>query len=74
MKRCVTHHYACDCREAHFAELERENAALREIIADALDASVDARTYPDGPNLPKDIRDAMRAALNPETKQVPSEN
>lgn len=20
MKECVTHHHACDCREAHFAE------------------------------------------------------
>ncbi|NBW08453.1 MAG: hypothetical protein EBR82_10530 [Caulobacteraceae bacterium] len=34
---CITHHYACDCREAKFAELERENAGLkvqiRELIA-----------------------------------------
>jgi len=29
-KQCVTHHFACDCREAKFKELERENAALRE--------------------------------------------
>jgi len=28
-KQCVTHHFACDCREAKFKELERENAALR---------------------------------------------
>lgn len=25
MKECTTHHYACDCREAKFAELESEN-------------------------------------------------
>ena len=29
-KECVTHHHACDCREAKFRKLERENAALRE--------------------------------------------
>ena len=28
-KNCVTHHFACDCREQKFAELEAENAALR---------------------------------------------
>ena len=30
MKECTTHHHACDCREAKFAELEAENARLRE--------------------------------------------
>ena len=29
-KECTTHHHACDCREAKFRKLERENAALRE--------------------------------------------
>jgi len=29
-KECTTHHYACDCREAKFRKLERENAALRK--------------------------------------------
>jgi hypothetical protein len=28
-KECTTHHHACDCREAKFRKLERENAALR---------------------------------------------
>ena len=28
-KECTTHHHACDCREAKFKELERENAELR---------------------------------------------
>ena len=28
-KQCVTHHFACDCREQKFKGLERENAALR---------------------------------------------
>jgi hypothetical protein len=30
MRPCTTHHHACDCREAKFTELERENAKLRE--------------------------------------------
>ena len=29
MSRCVTHHYACDCREAKFAEIEAERDRLR---------------------------------------------
>ena len=28
MTRCTTHHHACDCREAKFAELEAENKVL----------------------------------------------
>lgn len=28
-KECVTHHFACDCREEKFKQLEQENAALR---------------------------------------------
>lgn len=41
MKECVTHHYACDCREAEFAKLredlaaaQRELAALRALLAE----------------------------------------
>lgn len=44
MKECVTHHHACDCREAKFAKLEAELAAaqreceiLGNDLADALD-------------------------------------
>jgi hypothetical protein len=32
MKECVTHHHACDCREAQFAQLEAENAKLRKAL------------------------------------------
>ena len=28
--QCVTHHFACDCREEKFKQLEQENAELRE--------------------------------------------
>lgn len=31
---CVTHHYACDCREAaHAAEIDRLRAALEQIAS-----------------------------------------
>ena len=29
-KECTTHHFACECREEKFKQLEQENAALRE--------------------------------------------
>jgi hypothetical protein len=29
---CVTHHYACDCREAKFSRMEAENAKLRREV------------------------------------------
>lgn len=29
-KECTTHHFACDCREEKFKQLEQENTALRE--------------------------------------------
>jgi len=32
MKECITHHHACDCREAQFKKLEAENAALRKAL------------------------------------------
>ena len=28
-KQCTTHHFACDCREEKFKQLEQENAELR---------------------------------------------
>ena len=31
-KECTTHHFACDCREAKFKQLEQENAALRRDV------------------------------------------
>ena len=31
-KQCTTHHFACDCREAKFKELEQDNADLREHV------------------------------------------
>jgi len=29
-KQCTTHHFACECREEKFKQLEQENAELRE--------------------------------------------
>ena len=34
-KNCTTHHYACDCREAKFAEIARYNETLREDLDNA---------------------------------------
>ena len=31
-KECTTHHHACDCREAKFAELEKGQVKLLDII------------------------------------------
>ena len=30
VKNCVTHSYACDCREWHFGELEKKISLLEE--------------------------------------------
>ena len=32
MKKCVTHHYACDCREAMFEEMRIRNLRLEELL------------------------------------------
>ena len=32
MKECVTHHYACDCREAMFKQMCIKNARLEELL------------------------------------------
>jgi predicted nuclease with TOPRIM domain len=29
-RECVTHHYACDCRERRFEQLEKDNCKLAE--------------------------------------------
>jgi len=41
-KQCVTHHFACDCREQKFKGLERENAALREALGSLCTKIADA--------------------------------
>ena len=35
-KECVTHHFACDCREEKFKELEQENKQLRQTVLETL--------------------------------------
>ena len=42
-RECVTHHYACDCREAEFAAIKRERDELRERIDGAPHAYMDTR-------------------------------
>lgn len=34
MRECITHHYACQCREAEFRKIEEENEKLKEKLAD----------------------------------------
>lgn len=31
-RQCVTHHHACDCREAEFETIRRENQDLRALV------------------------------------------
>ena len=31
-RKCVTHHYACDCREARFKELETKLAIAKDAL------------------------------------------
>ncbi len=31
-KKCITHHYACDCREDYFADLVDENDRLKKRV------------------------------------------
>jgi predicted transcriptional regulator len=32
MRECVSHHHACDCREAQFAEIKAERDSLRALL------------------------------------------
>ena len=52
-------------RPGHKAEAQRDE--LRDAAKDALYESVNSTTYPDGPNLDKDTRDALRAAIEKAT-------
>ena len=45
MRECITHHYACDCREAKFAHLEAENKVLREAMDDYTGLANDVLRY-----------------------------
>ena len=39
-RQCITHHYACDCREAKFAEMEKDAMRWR-FFRDGASASWD---------------------------------
>lgn len=36
MKECITHHFACECREEKFKDMERENKQLRQTVLETL--------------------------------------
>lgn len=45
---CTTHHFACECREERFRELEKENELLKLALkesSDALKEAVDMVKY-----------------------------
>ena len=35
-RQCITHHYACDCREVKFAEMERDALRYRWVKDNAV--------------------------------------
>jgi hypothetical protein len=35
-RECITHHYACDCREEKFRKLESENNRMKELLCEVL--------------------------------------
>jgi len=37
MRNCVTHHHACDCREAKFKGIQAENAELKTKLSEAIE-------------------------------------
>lgn len=41
---CVTHHYACECREKHFAELECELRRLKKFLREMQDQTIMIKT------------------------------
>jgi hypothetical protein len=32
MRNCVTHYFACDCREADFKKMKEENERLKRVL------------------------------------------
>lgn len=45
MSECLTHHHACDCREAKFAKLEADLAAAQRELAAWRQATNEAQKY-----------------------------
>ena len=62
-KECTTHHFACDCREEKFKQLEQENAELRR-DKERLDWMASADYWADIAvyRTPKGLRAAIDAA------------
>lgn len=70
MKECISHHFACDCREADFKKLreenERLNEALQKIVAKSYSWIITMDTGPTLKPVHDMYRDIAREAL--ETK------
>lgn len=43
VRNCVTHHYACDCREDKFKKIETQNDKLMEFVKDCSVSHVETR-------------------------------
>ena len=61
-KQCVTHHFACDCREQKFKELKRENAALLEAAESVYDRLHELGCFTDEQETLRAAIDAARLA------------
>lgn len=66
--RCTTHHYACECREAKFAALERENTALRAALTPWLAWEDTGGDIP--PSAARRLFQIARAAIDPAPKEA----
>lgn len=60
-KECGTHHYACDCREAHFRKLEK--------VAEAANNFIRINSGLDGMNSYKLLEKAISSLHQPEGKR-----
>jgi len=67
MKNCVTHHYACDCREQMFAEMTVENKTLKKRLEYATGRLSEAVAKMD------ELRDIIRSANDQADPQKRSE-
>jgi hypothetical protein len=66
---CVTHHHACECREAKFAELEAENARLRTALELIATGGVDFGVLAKPSERMLAMVDLARAALGKESEK-----
>lgn len=62
---CITHHNACDCREAEFQRLREENARLRMALA-----NIEFCPRSMSENIIPDMQEIAREALKPKSPHL----